>query len=131
MEKAIATFNENARLYRRLATIYMDQNKLDEAIVLLKSAMTLEPMMPDTYGLLGEASPSRVRSHGRMQSPPSMKPWAWTQTTQGILSAKPLFRDQALAAEEAAEGLANAETTIKQALEIDKGHMPKSSRPDT
>jgi len=55
MEKAVATYNQDARLYRRLATIYIDQNKLDEAVVLLKSPMTLEPMMPDTYGLHGEA----------------------------------------------------------------------------
>ncbi len=54
LERAIVVFPENARLRRRLAGILVDQNKFDEAVATLKVAMDLEPMMPDTYGLLGE-----------------------------------------------------------------------------
>jgi tetratricopeptide (TPR) repeat protein len=54
LERGVAAFPENARLKRRLAGVYLDQNKLDDATRVLREAMDLEPMMPDTYGLLGE-----------------------------------------------------------------------------
>ena len=54
LERGAAAFPENARLKRRLAGVYLDQNRLEDAIRVLKEAMDLEPMMPDTYGLLGE-----------------------------------------------------------------------------
>lgn len=54
LERGIAVFPGNARLHRRLAGIYVDQNRLDDAVTVLQRAMELEPMMPDTYGLLGE-----------------------------------------------------------------------------
>lgn len=54
LERAVAAFPLNGRLKRRLAGIYVDQNKLEDAIRTLKEAMELEPMMPDSYGLLGE-----------------------------------------------------------------------------
>ncbi len=54
LEKGAAVFPDNARLRRRLAGIYVDQNKLADAVRVLDEAMHLEPMMPDTYGLLGE-----------------------------------------------------------------------------
>ena len=54
LEKAVALFPNSGRLRRRLAGILVDQNKLDEAVEMLKAAMELEPMMPDSYGLLGE-----------------------------------------------------------------------------
>jgi tetratricopeptide (TPR) repeat protein len=54
LERGVAAFPENARLKRRLAGIYLDQNRLEDAVRVLREAMDLEPMMPDTYGLLGE-----------------------------------------------------------------------------
>jgi type IV pilus assembly protein PilF len=54
LERGAVAFPENARLKRRLAGVYLDQNRLDDATRVLKEAMDLEPMMPDTYGLLGE-----------------------------------------------------------------------------
>ncbi|MEC8194322.1 MAG: hypothetical protein VX944_10385 [Myxococcota bacterium] len=124
MELAIKAFPANGRLYRRLATIYLDQNKIDEAIVLLKSAMTLEPLMPDTYGLLGEA----YTAQGVV---------GWDNAIQAIDEAlaidadnprhlarkAALLRDQAIASEDARDALlVQADEAVKAALEIDKGY---------
>ncbi len=54
LERGCAVFPGSARLRRRLAGVYLDQSRQDDAIRVLKEAMDLEPMMPDTYGLLGE-----------------------------------------------------------------------------
>jgi tetratricopeptide (TPR) repeat protein len=124
MELAIKAFPENGRLYRRLAGIYLDQNKIDEAIVLLKSAMTLEPLMPDSYGMLGEA----YTAQGVL---------GWTNAIQALDEAlsidggnprnlvrkAALLRDQGLAAEDGGAALlAQADEAVKAALEVDKGH---------
>lgn len=54
LERGVTLFPENARMMRRLAGLYEDAGKHDQAVLTLKQAMALEPMMPDTYGLLGE-----------------------------------------------------------------------------
>jgi tetratricopeptide (TPR) repeat protein len=124
MEKGVATFNQNGRLYRHLAVIYMDQNKLDEAIVLLKSAMTLEPMMPDTYGLLGEAYTLKGMASWddaltALNEALGLDP----ENPRNLVRKAILLRDQALSAEEGvAEGLAAATEAVTAALEVDKGH---------
>jgi tetratricopeptide (TPR) repeat protein len=124
LERGIATFSQNARMYRRLATIYLDQNKVDEAIVLLKSAMTLEPLMPETYGQLGEAH-TRQGPEGwesaiaALNEAVSIDP----HNPRNLIRKANLLRDQALAAEEGTEALlAQADETVKLALELDKGN---------
>lgn len=54
LERGLAVFPTSGRLRRRLAGIYIDQGRLDDAIAQLNEAMGLEPMMPDTYGILGQ-----------------------------------------------------------------------------
>jgi Tfp pilus assembly protein PilF len=54
LERGVEVFPESGRMRRRLAGIYLDQNRIDDAIGQLEEAMRLEPMMPDTYGMLGE-----------------------------------------------------------------------------
>ena len=54
LERGVAVFPENARMLRRLAGLLADASKVDRALEVLQRAMALEPMMPDTYGLLGE-----------------------------------------------------------------------------
>ena len=54
LEQGIATFPTDARLHRRLATFQLGQNRPMDAVDTLKAASDLEPMMPDTYGMLGE-----------------------------------------------------------------------------
>jgi tetratricopeptide (TPR) repeat protein len=54
LERGVQAFPANARLFRRLAYLYIRDNRLDEAIAALRTAMELEPMMPDAYGALGE-----------------------------------------------------------------------------
>ena len=54
LERGVAAFPENGRMMRRLAGLYADAGKAEKAVEVLKQAMALEPMMPDSYGLLGE-----------------------------------------------------------------------------
>jgi tetratricopeptide (TPR) repeat protein len=54
LERGVAVFPANARLFRRLAYLYIRDNRLDDATQTLRTAMELEPMMPDAYGALGE-----------------------------------------------------------------------------
>lgn len=54
LERAAVAFPESGRIRRRLAGILLGQHKLEDAIASLKEAQVLEPMMPDSYGLLGE-----------------------------------------------------------------------------
>ncbi len=54
LQAGVEAFPEDARLRRRLAGLLIAQNKLDEAVEVLEAARDLEPMMPDTYGMLGE-----------------------------------------------------------------------------
>jgi tetratricopeptide (TPR) repeat protein len=54
LERGVAAFPESGRLLRRLAGLLAEAGRLDRAVDVLKQAMALEPMMPDTYGLLGE-----------------------------------------------------------------------------
>ena len=53
LESGAARFPNNARIRRRLAGIYRLLKRLEDAERILREAMALEPMMPDTYSLLG------------------------------------------------------------------------------
>jgi Tfp pilus assembly protein PilF len=63
LERGAQRFADSGRLRRRLAGVYIDQNRMDDAVAMLKEAMALEPMMPDTYGLLGEVYLSLGNQH--------------------------------------------------------------------
>lgn len=63
LERGCAAFPENARMKRRLAGLYEDAGRREQAAEALKAAMLLEPMMPDTYGLLGEVYLSMGPEH--------------------------------------------------------------------
>jgi tetratricopeptide (TPR) repeat protein len=54
LERGVAAFPEDARLRRRLAGFQLSAGKLADAVETLRAAQDLEPMMPDTYGMLGE-----------------------------------------------------------------------------
>jgi tetratricopeptide (TPR) repeat protein len=53
LKRGCAAFPDNGRMRRRLAGLLVQDGQLDDAIVELKVAMDLEPMMPDSYSLLG------------------------------------------------------------------------------
>ncbi|MSQ01604.1 MAG: hypothetical protein EXR71_06895 [Myxococcales bacterium] len=55
LERGVGAFPDNARMKRRLAGLLVDAGRREPAAELLKAALDLEPMMPDSYGLLGEA----------------------------------------------------------------------------
>jgi Tfp pilus assembly protein PilF len=54
LETGITVFAADARMHRRLAGFQLSLNRPLDAIDTLKKASDLEPMMPDTYGMLGE-----------------------------------------------------------------------------
>jgi len=63
LEAGAELFPTNARVRRRLAGLLADLGRLDEAAKALDEAMALEPMMPDTYGLLGQIQLLRGPEH--------------------------------------------------------------------
>ncbi len=54
LQSAVEAFQANARLKRRLANLLLDRGRPTDAEALLKQALDLQPMMPDTYSLLGK-----------------------------------------------------------------------------
>ncbi len=54
LERGVEAFPEDARMLRRLAGFYISQNRNEDAAATLKRAQEIEPMMPDTYGMMGE-----------------------------------------------------------------------------
>ncbi len=54
LQRGSSVFPTNGRLRRRLAGLLLDARRDDEALAVLEETMALEPMMPDTYGLLGQ-----------------------------------------------------------------------------
>ena len=54
LERGITLFAESGRLRRRLAGLYLRQNRLAQAEETLRAAADLEPMMPDNYSMLGD-----------------------------------------------------------------------------
>ncbi len=123
LEHGLKAFPASARMYRRMATVSLDQNKIDEAIVMLKSAMTLEPLMPDTYGLLTDAYmaqglPGRENALSALSEATSLDP---TNSKHRVRQAG-ILRDQAMAAEADREALLqSASEAIMVALDMDKG----------
>ncbi|MCB9682757.1 MAG: tetratricopeptide repeat protein [Alphaproteobacteria bacterium] len=53
LEQAVAALPEQSRLRCRLASLLTRQGRRPEAIEQLRTAMELDPMLPDAYGLLG------------------------------------------------------------------------------
>ncbi len=55
LEHGLTVFPNEARIKTRLASLLLRVGRRPEGIELLEQAMTLEPMLPDPYGLLGQA----------------------------------------------------------------------------
>ena len=54
LEAGVQVFPANARLRRRLASLQLSQNRVEDARDTLKAAQDLEPMMPDIFSQLSE-----------------------------------------------------------------------------
>ena len=123
LEHGLKAFPECARLYRRMATVFLDQNKIDEGVVMLKSAMTLEPLMPDTYGLLSDAYMAQGRPGWENALSALNEALALDPTNSRHLVRKAsLLGDQGMASEDqGAALLEQADEAIKAALDLDKG----------
>jgi tetratricopeptide (TPR) repeat protein len=55
LEQGVALFPTESRLHTRLAAVLQRVGRRNEAIEHLKKAMEIDPMLPDSYGLLGLA----------------------------------------------------------------------------
>lgn len=55
LEKGVEIFPNESRLHTRLAAVLLRQGRRNEAIEHLRKAMEIDPMLPDSYGLLGMA----------------------------------------------------------------------------
>ncbi|MBN2800201.1 MAG: tetratricopeptide repeat protein [Deltaproteobacteria bacterium] len=55
LEKAIEAMPDESRLRTRLAAMLFKADRAEDAIAHLRVAMDLDPMLPDAYGLLGQA----------------------------------------------------------------------------
>ena len=63
LERGVSVFPDDGRLHRRLGGLYLSLGRADDAIRVLKKAQELEPMMPDSYSLLGELWAARGPEH--------------------------------------------------------------------
>jgi tetratricopeptide (TPR) repeat protein len=63
LERGVSVFPDDGRLHRRLGGLYLSLGRSDDAIRVLKKAQQLEPMMPDSYSLLGELWASKGPEH--------------------------------------------------------------------
>jgi tetratricopeptide (TPR) repeat protein len=84
LQRGAALFTDNGRLRRRLAGLLLDARREDEAVAVLQQTLDLEPMMPDTYGLLGQIMMDRG-------------PAAWETATQYLDEALRLAPEDSLA----------------------------------
>lgn len=55
LEAAVAAMPDESRLRTRLAAMLFKENRSEEAMGHLRVAMELDPMLPDAYGLMGQA----------------------------------------------------------------------------
>ena len=103
--------------------MFLDQNKIDEGVVMLKSAMTLEPLMPTPT--VSSLTPTWLKDGpaGTTRSVHSTRRWPSTQPIAATWCARRgLLRDQALASDDqGAALLEQADEAIKAALDLDKG----------
>lgn len=124
LERGIAAYPESGPLYRRLAGVYMHQNKHPEAVELLRKAMEVEPMMPDSYAMLGEALLATGAEH--LEEAETLTAEALRlapehplhQARRGNLLRKKSMLDP----ENAAELLAEAEASTRAAMATEKNN---------
>ncbi|MFH1465949.1 MAG: tetratricopeptide repeat protein [Pseudomonadota bacterium] len=74
LQRGALAFPKNGRIRRRLAGLLLDAHKVEEATALLEETLAIEPMMPDTYGLLGQILTDRG-------------PAAWARATEYVEEA--------------------------------------------
>jgi predicted Zn-dependent protease len=83
LQRGAALFTDNGRIRRRLAGLLLEAQREDEAVELLRETLELEPMMPDTYGLLGQIMMDRG-------------PASWAQATEYLEEALRLSPEDSL-----------------------------------
>ena len=124
LQRGITLFPNDARLRRRLAGVEMGLGRLADAVETLKAAQALEPMMPDTYGMLGEAYARLGEEHWEaadqnIEEALRLAP----ESAPHIARRAELLRLRALVRPDERDGLlARAEELLRHALTIEQGH---------
>jgi Tfp pilus assembly protein PilF len=124
LERGTRTFETSGRLPRRLAQLYLDQNRHADAVEVLVRVIGMEPSMPETYGTLGEAymamgGEATAKAVEVLDEAIKLDP----TSLRNLVRRATLERDLALAdPEKLQEGLEAAEKLVQAAIDIDKGH---------
>ena len=124
IERGARAFETSGRLLRRLAQLYLDQNRHADAIEILVKVIGLEPSMPETYGTLGEAymalgGEATAKAVQVLDEALKLDP----SSPRNLVRRATLERDLALSdADKREAGLDAAEAFIQAALDVDKGH---------
>jgi len=124
LEKGVATFPEDARMRRRLAGFQIGLNSLLDAVETLKAAQAIEPMMPDTYGMLGEVYARLGTNHWEaaeqnIEEALRLAP----EGAQHLARRAELLRLRAMVeADQRDNHLARAEELLRHALQIEAGN---------
>lgn len=122
LEAGVAALPDESRLKCRLASMLLREGRRSQAIELLEAAMTADPMLPDAYGLLGNARRDEgvealASAEELLREAVRLAPEDSVQLSR---LAHLLF-DRACAEDEgAAERLAEARDLLDGALRIDK-----------
>ena len=124
LQAGITAFPEDGRLHRRLGGLLLAQNRTEEAIAILKRAQELEPMMSDTYGMLGElwthqGTHAWADAEASIDEALRLAP----EDAQHLSRKADLLRRKALVeADDAARGalLEQSEELLRQALQLDQ-----------
>lgn len=122
--RGIEVFPADARLRRRLAGVEIGLGRLEQAVETLKAAQAVEPMMPDTYGMLGEVYARLGADHWEaadqnIEEALRLAP----DSAQHIARRGELLRLRALTMPDERETLlARVEELLRQALTLEAGH---------
>lgn len=122
LRAGIQAFPANARLRRRLAGLLIGLQRLDEAHAILREALDLEPMMPDTYSLLAEVCILQGQEHWDRAATLVEEALALSpQDPQHLLRQALLLRARGCASPEQRDALwEQAEDKARQAWQSDK-----------
>jgi len=125
LERGLAAFASCGRIHRHLASLYLDQNRLDDALASLSTARDLEPQMPDTYGEMGEIKRQMGSEHWEAASELLSEARRLDPTNPAHMASQAaLMRDQAfLDAEGRPKLLAEAEELARAAMKANGNDM--------
>ena len=125
LKKGIEVFPKNGRLRRRVSSLLIRQNHLNDAIAILLNATELQPQMPDNFSMLGDIFTRLGNDH-----------WEKAETSfakakeLGKVGVPHLVRESTLLRARALDDLSKktdyltqAEDLLRKALELEKDNI--------